>query len=41
VDKTLIPLLAEVLELYYDYTELMELASIFDVAFVGEGIWAG
>jgi hypothetical protein len=30
-----------VLEPYYDYYELMELASIFDVTFAGESLWAG
>jgi hypothetical protein len=40
MDKSLIPVLAEVLELYYDYHELTELASIFEVNWTGE-IFAG
>jgi hypothetical protein len=40
MDKSLIPVVAEVLELYYDYHELTELASIFEVNWTGE-IFAG
>src|SRR5262245_59922900 len=40
MDKSLIPLLAEMLELYYDYHELTEMASIFDVSWTGD-IFAG
>jgi len=39
VDKSHIPVLAEVLELYYSFDELMEMASIFDVNFPEEAIW--
>jgi hypothetical protein len=39
MDKSYIPLLAEVLELYYSSDEFMELASIFDVSFSGEVVW--
>jgi hypothetical protein len=39
MDKSLIPALAEVLELYYDH-EITELASIFGVNWTGE-IFAG
>ncbi len=41
MDKSYIPPLAEVLELYYSYSELMEVASIFDVTFSEEAIWKG
>jgi len=40
MDRSLIPVLAEVLELYYDYIELMELASIFEITWTFE-IFAG
>jgi hypothetical protein len=36
MDKSHIPILAEVLELYYTYGELMEMAAIFDVTFSGD-----
>lgn len=39
MDKTNIPLLAEVLELYYTYDELMEMAEIFDVNFENSLVW--
>jgi hypothetical protein len=39
MDKSSIPLLAEVLELYYSYGELMEAASIFDVTLSEEYVW--
>jgi hypothetical protein len=40
MDKSLIPLLAEVLELYYDYHEITQLAEIFEVNWTGD-IFAG
>jgi len=39
MDKSNIPLLAEVLELYYSLDELMEMTSIFDVKFSDEILW--
>ena len=39
MDKSHIPLLAEVLELYYTHDELMEMAAIFDVTFPDEAVW--
>jgi hypothetical protein len=39
MDRSQIPLLAEVLELYYRYDELTEMASIFDVTFSNEAVW--
>ncbi len=41
MDRSLIPPLAEVLEFYYSYHELMEAASIFDVTFFEESVWRG
>ena len=41
MDKTCIPILSEVLELYYSSEELMELSSIFDVAFDHDVVWKG
>jgi hypothetical protein len=39
MDKSHIPILAEVLELYYTHDEFMEMASIFDVTFSKGAIW--
>jgi hypothetical protein len=39
MNKSHIPLLAEVLELYYTYGELMEVAAIFDVTFENSTVW--
>jgi hypothetical protein len=39
MDRSHIPLLAEVLELYYSFDEFMEMASIFDVNLSEESIW--
>ncbi len=39
MDKSNIPLLAEVLELYYTYDELMEMGAIFDVKFENSVVW--
>jgi hypothetical protein len=39
MDKSHIPLLAEVLELYYTHDELIEMASIFDVTFPNSTVW--
>jgi hypothetical protein len=39
MDKSHIPVLAEVLELYYTHDELMEMAAIFDVKFENSVVW--
>jgi hypothetical protein len=39
MDKAHIPILAEVLELYYSFDEFMEMTSIFDVKFSEESMW--
>ena len=39
MDRSHIPLLAEVLELYYTYADFMEMAEIFDVTFPREAVW--
>jgi len=39
MNKSHIPLLAEVLELYSTYDELMEMAAIFDVTFPNSTVW--
>jgi hypothetical protein len=39
MDRSHIPPLAEVMELYYTYDEIAELASIFDVTLSQESIW--
>src|SRR5260370_31273669 len=39
MDKTCIPVLSEVLELYYTSDEFIELAAIFDATFDNELLW--
>jgi len=39
MDRACIPILSEVLGLYYTTAEFLELASIFEVSFPGEAIW--
>jgi hypothetical protein len=41
MDKSSIPILAEILELYYEPEEFTELASIFDVPFEHDVTWRG